>query len=225
MIRPLPQAQSFVQALTAQMAQQPQVIYSPVIEICAVKAPFPPHDSQYLLFTSINGVKFYAQHTQNRGTPALCVGETTAAAAQESGFKAQSANGTAQDLIRLVKSTAKPENGPLTYVSGAMVAHEIDLPLKALGFQAERLVVYEQIQHDLTEEAQSALKASTVIPIASPNTARIFAEQAEKKDLSQVTMAFISENAQEPLQHVNCRQIIAETPTRNGMIAAVSSLL
>jgi uroporphyrinogen-III synthase len=224
MIRPLPQAQSFVQALTAQMVQLPQVIYSPVIEIRVVKAPLPPQGAQYLLFTSVNGVKFYAEVTKNRETPALCVGDTTAAAAHAAGFKAQSANGTAQDLIRLAQTTATPENGLLIYVSGAKVAHDIDKQLQTLGFQTERLVFYEQIQHSLTKEARSALKSPTVIPIASPNTARIFADQAVEMDLSQVTMVFISETARKPLQHVDCRQFIAETPTREGMIAAVSSL-
>lgn len=224
MIRPLAQAQDFVQAMTAQTGKSPNTIYAPVIETRACTFD-PPETAQFLLFSSVNGVKFYAAQTANRGIPALCVGDTTAKAAESAGFSAQSAGGTAADLLALVKSVANPAKDPLIYVCGAMVAQDLDGQLTSQGFTASRCVVYEQTPQTLTKQALATLKTPTVIPVSSPNTARIFAEQTANMDLSKVTFVCISENARAPLSQTNAAQILAKSPTRDAMIHAISPLL
>jgi uroporphyrinogen-III synthase len=223
MIRPLAQAQDFVQALNAQTGKSPATVFAPVIETRAC-AFDPPNAAQFLLFSSVNGVKFFAAQTENRDIPALCVGDTTAKAAQSAGFMAESAGGTAADLLQLVQSKADPQNGPLIYVCGALVAHDLDGQLTALGFISERCVVYEQTPQTLTKQALTTLITPTVIPVFSPNTARIFADQTANQDLSHITFVFISENARAPLSHTNATQILADAPTRDAMIHAVSQL-
>ena len=224
MIRPLVQAMDFVQALTSLTGKMPTTLYSPVIETHSVAAE-PPKQAQFLLFSSVNGVKFFADQTENRTIPALCVGDTTANAAKDAGFTAQSAGGTASDLLKLAGSVADPAKGPLIYVCGAMVAHDIDGQLCELGYVTQRCVVYEQSPQALTNKALSALKYPTIVPVSSPNTARIFADQTAELDLSAVTFVFISENARAPLSHTNAAQILATGPTRDAMISAISDLL
>lgn len=225
MIRPLQQARDFVQALTDQTGKTPPVLYSPILEINAITAPFVPENTQFLLFTSVNGVKFFATQAQSRAIPALCVGDTTAAAARAAGFSAQSADGTAQDLVELAIKVANPDNGPLIYVSGAIAATEIDVELAEHGIPSQRRIVYEQVAQNLSDEALKSLKAKTIIPISSPNIAAIFAAQTHGIELSTITLVCISENAANPLRKTNATQIIARSPTRAGMIAAISRLL
>lgn len=224
MIRPLAQALDFVQALTMLTGKMPTMLYSPVIETRAILAK-PPKNAQFLLFSSVNGVKFFADQTQNRAIPALCVGDTTAQAATKAGFSAQSAGGTASDLLTLAKSVADPAKGPLVYICGAMVAHDLDGQLAKHGFTTDRCIVYEQVAQPLTKQARVALHSPTVVPVTSPNTARIFADQTAGVDLSNVIFVFISENARAPLSHTKSAQILASSPTRDAMIRAIAPLL
>ena len=225
MIRPLPQARDFVQALTDQTGKAPPTLFSPILQINPITADPVPDNTQFLLFSSVNGVNFFATQAQSRAIPALCVGETTAAAARAAGFSAQSADGTAQDLVELAIKLASPDHGPLIYVSGAIAASEIDEQLTKQGIQTQRRIVYEQIAQNLSGEALKSLKTNTIIPVSSPNTAAIFATQTDGIDLSSVTLVCISQNAATPLRNSNAIQIIAQTPTRAGMIAAISRLL
>ena len=224
MIRPLVQALEFVQALNESTGKTPNTLYSPVIKTQAIIAK-PPEKVQFLLFSSVNGVKFFATQTENRKIPALCVGDMTAKAAKDAGFSAQSAGGTASDLLKLVKSVADPANGPLTYVCGALVAHDLDGHLAKIGFSTNRCTVYEQTSTPLTKQAFSALQTPTVVPVSSPNMAQVFAEQTTRMELSNVILVFISENACAPLSHKKAKQILATAPTRNAMIHAVSQFL
>ncbi len=225
MIRPLPQARDFVQALTDQTGKAPPTLFSPILQINPITADPVPDNAQFLLFSSVNGVNFFATQAQSRAIPALCVGETTAAAARAAGFSAQSADGTAQDLVELAIKLANPEKGPLIYVSGAIAATEIDAQLAKRGIETQRRIVYEQVAQNLSGEALKSLKTNTIIPVSSPNTAAIFATQTDGIDLSSITLVCISQNAAAPLQNTNATQIIAQSPTRAGMIAAISRLL
>lgn len=224
MIRPIAQAMDFVQAFTAQTTKFPKTLYSPLIDIQS-RPIAPPTQAQFLLFSSVNGVKFFADQTLDRTIPVLCVGDTTAKAAQDAGFATQSAKGTATDLLDLVKSVADPENGAIVYVCGTTAAHDLDGHLRDMGYTATRCVVYEQIPQILTKQALLALQGPAIIPVFSPNTARIFAKQTADLDLSSVTFVFISENARAPLEHIKAAQILAKAPNRKAMTAAISSLL
>lgn len=224
MIRPLAQALDFVQALTVLTGKMPITLYSPVIKTHAIIAE-PPKKVQFLLFSSVNGVKFFSSQIEERTIPTLCVGDSTAKAAADAGFSTQSAGGTASDLLELVKSVADPAQGPLIYVCGATVAYDLDGELAKIGFSTKRCVVYEQIPHALTKKALSTLLTPTVVPVLSPNTARIFAEQTAGMELSKVTFVFISENACTPLSHVKARKVLASSPTRDAMIRAISRFL
>ncbi len=222
MIRPHRQATEFVQALPKLSSH---VIYAPVLEIQQRPLDPIPSDTQALLFSSVNGVTYFAEQSDNRRLPAYCVGETTAAAATKAGFIAHSADGTAADLLALAKANLKPKDGAVIYISGAMVAHDLDSQLKSLGYDAARRIVYEQSPQVLTPQAIDALKSPTVIPVSSPNTAHLFAEQTADLDLSLATFIFISENARAPLKHAKSKQILAESPTRAAMLAAVDAHL
>ncbi|WGI21981.1 uroporphyrinogen-III synthase [Amylibacter sp. IMCC11727] len=225
MIRPLQQAKDFIAAFCDQTGREPTVHYAPILDISPrICAPL-PKNTQYLLFSSVNGVTYFADQSEDRTIPALCVGDATQAAAQTAGFKADSADGTAQDLLNLVKRRATPSDGPIVYVSGATVAHDIAETLVANGYQAERRVVYAQTTIPLSQAALDTLSAPTLIPIMSPNTARAFADQVAHCDLTQVTILCISENARRPLAHLNAKTIIANAPTRSAMITALSHLL
>lgn len=225
MLRPLKLAHSFVAEFTEQTGKKPNVIYAPLFETQAVQMDPIPENTDFVVFSSVNGVQHFAAQSASRTSVALCVGDATADAARRAGFAAYSANGTAADLIALAQSHAKNLSQTLVYACGAVVAHDIDGDLRALGYNAVRRVVYKQNELPLSGDARAALENHTVIPISSPNTARYFVKETQGLDLSRTQFVVISQNAAKPLIAAKDQIFFASKPSRSAMILATAKLL
>lgn len=98
--------------------------------------------AQAVLFTSANGVRAFAAATSERGRPALCVGDATAAAARAAGFASvASADGDVAALAALARARLDPGAGRLVHIAGAHVAGDVAAALA--GFDVDRRVAYE----------------------------------------------------------------------------------
>jgi uroporphyrinogen-III synthase len=116
--RPEADAAALVAALEArghEALAQPLLTIEPAV-------PEPPLDLagvQALLFTSANGVRAFADVSQERGLPVFAVGDASAEAARAARFaKVESASGDVEDLARLVKDRLDPGAGPLLHGAG-----------------------------------------------------------------------------------------------------------
>ncbi|MBU8546430.1 MULTISPECIES: uroporphyrinogen-III synthase [Roseomonadaceae] len=76
------------------------------------------------------------------GLPLLAVGEATAEAARELGWKAEAAEGTAADLARLAAARFDPAAGPLLLAVGQGYALDLATDLRARGFRVLRRIAY-----------------------------------------------------------------------------------
>ncbi|MBI1187864.1 MAG: uroporphyrinogen-III synthase [Alphaproteobacteria bacterium] len=124
-------------------AMDGEAILAPMLSIRTIAGDADVAGAQALLFTSANGVSAFAAATRERTTPALCVGDATAAAARQAGFaRVESADGDAAALVARAQALFAPERGPLIHISGAAVAGDVIGALRAAGFAGERRVFY-----------------------------------------------------------------------------------
>src|SRR5689334_12471588 len=138
---------------------------------------------QALLATSANGVRAFAARSPRRDLRVFAVGEATAAAARALGFEdVESAGGDVDDLIRLVRERARPEDGALLHAAGSVVAGDLAGALEAAGFEVRRAVLYRAEPAAALSAAAIAALREGRIDVAiffSPRTARTFVALAK----------------------------------------------
>ena len=178
--RPLRQSQSMLEAVTAQ-GWAP--VICPLIEIHPVPTPeLTLRGVAWLIFTSANGVRAFADRSPVRDIPTLVVGSATASAAKEAQFESVAeGGGDSAALIDRVQRDIDPAGGPLLHVRGKRVAGDIAGALRQRGYDMRESTLYEaRAAEALTLEAANALRAGQIQVAAfySPRTARIFARLA-----------------------------------------------
>ncbi len=183
--------------------------------------------AQALLFTSANGVRAAAMLTGERGLPALCVGDATARAARDAGFRTvKSAAGDVHDLAALVRGASRPYAGPLVHVAGTVAAGDLASDLAASGFEVRRAVVYEAVAAERFSEAtHAAIKGRRIdaVTLFSPRTARTFARIVQEAGLGAmldtVDLLCLSAAVAEALDALPRRRLlVAAEPTQTALI-------
>jgi uroporphyrinogen-III synthase len=182
-----PRSESEVFALTLAMRGH-DAIQAPLLDIVPDETASVDLDGvQALLFTSINGVRSFARVSTARGVPAYCVGDATAQAARDMGFRdVHSAGGDVVALANLVRMNLAPSEGALLHVSGSAVAGDLAGDLGGDRYDVRRVQLYRQdTARDLPDAAAEALKSGTLdaITFFSPRTAATFVQLVRKADL------------------------------------------
>lgn len=177
--RPEALGQSFAARLRAELGEGVRIVTSPLLAPHDLRPAMPDGDFAAVLFTSQAGV---AAAKDMPGLPrlAFCVGDRTAEVAREAGFDAQSAGGAAADLIAAVRAAAP--NGRLLYLRGRDTRGDVAATLTAAGHPTVDLVIYEQLEQALSDEARALLTgtAPVIAPLFSPRSAEIFARAFKK---------------------------------------------
>ena len=218
MTRPSAASQGFVDKLTGTFS----LIMSPLIGISFVGALPDMAGYHGLIFTSVHGVDAYVRAGGPR-LPAYTVGQTTARAAQDAGFAAQSADGNADDLVAMLGRVQGA--GPLLHVRGVHGAGNVAQRLTAAGLTAHEVVMYDQPEIPLTEPACLALTGETpvIAPVFSPRTAELLAQNPIKAPL---LVAAMSEAVAKPLLGLHKTELmIAKRPESPAMVTLVTELL
>ncbi len=135
---------------------------------------------QAVLATSANGLRALARRTEARDIRVLAVGDATARAAAEAGFRTVlSATGDVDALAALAASELDPETGPLLHAAGSRLAGDLGGQLERAGFTYLRRVLYRaETVAALSVESCRALEAGAVdgVLLYSPRTAAVFVE-------------------------------------------------
>ena len=143
---------------------------------------------QALLVTSANGARALAGRSSRRDLPALAVGDASARAARELGFKnVESASGDVEALAELAKIRLDPEAGALLHPAGTKVAGDLGGMLNEAGFEYRREVLYEsRTATALDPDCARAIREGRAdgVMLFSPRTAATFARLAEKAGVS-----------------------------------------
>ena len=157
-------------------------IPAPVLAVRPVPADLDPRDWRGIVATSRHAVRAIFRRTDVADwldLPILCVGEATATAARNAGFRTVVEGGG--DVATLVE-TMVPEDwpAPLLYPCGEVVSIDLPAALAKRGVTVERRVVYAaDVLPTLSPEAEIALLGRAVdgAVFYSPRSVKGFAAQ------------------------------------------------
>ena len=193
--------------------------------------------AQAVLLTSANGARALAAACSDRTArrlPVLAVGCATAHAARDAGFcSVTAADGDVDALAALAIARLRPDGGRLVHVAGRVSTGDLAERLRAVGFQAERVPLYEAIAASaFSASARQALKARTLAGVAlfSPRTARLFAKLARESGLDstarKLTAFCLSQAVAEAAASLSWQRItVAAAPRQDSLVACVTSAL
>lgn len=206
-----------------------EAVVAPVMTIVPVTDPAIDLEGvQALAFTSANGVRAFATAEGRRDLPVLAVGDATAAAARDAGFaQVEAAEGTGEDLARLIRERISPGNGLILHGGGRHLAVDLEQVLAESGFGVRRVVLYEAEAVDrLPEPAREALATGGAdgVLLFSPRSADLFVRLVDQAGLGQsltgLTALCLSPAVARKLAAERWREIfVAERPERDSLLA------
>ena len=117
-----------------------------------------------IIMTSRNAARAIERHpgfAELRRLPIFAVGRRTAAAARSAGFSdVQSADGDADDLVRLIRARQPAVAGRLLYLAGVDRAADVAGELRKAGLSADTVAIYRAIAaEEFPAAARTALAA------------------------------------------------------------------
>lgn len=229
--RPEDDARAFAQALRE---AGHEVVLEPLLAV----EPLPEEDApislagvQALVFTSANGVRVLAGRTSERALPAYAVGDATARAAKQAGYRAvHSAAGDVEGLARLVVHRLDPAAGAVFHGAARALAGDLQGLLESAGFDVRRAVLYRTVPRQaFSPEAIRALASGAVdmVTFFSPRTAGQFVELAKAAGidgaLGGITAVCLSRAVAAKAEAASWATIrVAARPDQEALIAAVS---
>ena len=228
--RPEPQANRFAEEIQRSFGSKVVPVISPLLQLNFSGNHPPACKFGALVLTSEMGAQS-ALRLREEGVAipdlAYCVGDRTARVASQNGFVPVSARGDAKDLVALLLE--HKEDAPFLHLRGQEVRGDIVSRLAAHDVEAVDLVTYVQDPLCLTEEAKFTLsnEGAVFVPLFSPRTARIWAEEISKLSIlaSPKHFALSPAVARElkVLEPVDLE--IAETPTQESIRHMMSQAL
>jgi uroporphyrinogen-III synthase len=184
--------------------------------------------TQAIVFTSANGVRAWGPRRPERDLPVFAVGDATADAARDIGFKKVfTAKGDVEALARLIIRKLKPADGDLLHVRGIHVAGDLNGALKPHGFRVHDAIGYGAVAVDtLGEEAIAAIVSGAPVSVLihSARSAKTFLDLLRKFGLhhwlGSVTVYGISANALSPLEGAGFGALVpAHQPNEDALLA------
>lgn len=210
-------------------------IIEPLISI-AVDPPkaldLAPH--QALIFTSANGARAAARHTENRQIPVIAVGPVTAAQAAHEGFSniTYSTGEGVAGLAAHIRKTVTPSAGTLLHITGTHTAGDLAAALAPHGFAVSTLKLYSAVAATQFSAALAAQLHTARIGAAlfySPRTAATFANLAIQENFQaacgNIAAIALSANVARSLGPLTFRKVLqAQTATTNALLELIDTL-
>ena len=230
--RPEPEGEATAALLRA---RGHDVLIAPLLRIEAVTdAVLGAGPWSAVIMTSRNAARAIEQHpraAELRGLPVFAVGHRTAAAAHAAGFSdIRSADGDADDLVRLILSSCTALGGPLLYLAGADRAADVVGVLRAAGLPADMAVIYRAVAaQEFPSPVRDALAAGRVDGVLhlSRRSADIYLACARRAGLIDRALApthyCLSAQVAAPLAAAGARDVaVAIRPEESALIGLVS---
>ncbi len=206
-----------------------EVIVSPLLERQILEISDNLHGAGALVFTSLNGVAALKGRIPEAlyAVPVFAIGERTAAAAEEAGFKNLIVGpGQARGLLPLIIGFKGKIAGSIVHISGQHVRTDMAALLNAAGRPAERLTAYRMVaQSGLSHKAAAALREGKVevVLFFSPRSAKLFVTLMQAEGLAagfeRVIAVALSDAVAEPLNRLQWAEIrTAARPDRRAML-------
>ncbi|MBS9717694.1 uroporphyrinogen-III synthase [Pseudohalocynthiibacter aestuariivivens] len=223
--RPQMQAERFASICQSEFGDTVKIIVSPVVQIKSETPDIQPERFEGFIFTSENAVLAAKNLWPHLQGPAFCVGDRTAKVAGDAGYESISANGTAEDLIRMIREL-KPA-GPLLHLRGRQTRGDIAQTLTKAGLQTTEAILYRQVPAELTDEANECLlgESLVILPLFSPQGAKLFFKQV-KTVTAPLRIVALSEAVKAEISgSVQAKTVVSAHPGGLGMIDAIAGLI
>lgn len=213
--RPLAASRKFAEALETQGLN---VMHAPVQDIQPVAFDM-PYKMAGAIFTSRNGVGA----VDGADLPCWCVGDATTRAAQTAGWRAKSAGGDAEALLKRILADAPAI--PLVHFRGAFARGNLAQRLSEAGVETHEVVVYQQVSVPLSPDALAVLNGENpvILPIFSPRSAAQLVQQGPFS-APLVVVAMSDAVASEAAALAPARLVVAEKPDAGSMVAAIKQM-
>lgn len=177
-----------------------------------------------LIFTSANGVRFFAQVSAERSITAWCVGPATFSEAESAGFQdIRNADGDSRDLIELIKREADKRAGHLVHIANTAAAGNVRGELTDIGFDVRFAGLYTPVDTArLSPGATEAIYSEVPICVLihSAKGAKSFARLAQNNPYKNLTFICVSESAAAPILGLGQTQIAAR-PNEEELLRAL----
>ncbi len=220
--RPRHESETFGRLCVSRLQRQIRQVVSPVFEIEPIDMHIELDRFPTLIFTSANAARILSTRHNVNGRTAVCVGDKTAATAAMLGMKSISANGSADELVDLLKSI-KPE-APLLHVRGLQARGHVAGRLSAAGIETHEAIAYRQSAKRLNEAASALITGSSavLIPVFSPRSAKILSRQVPEQT-APLHLIAMSKAVSEAWTARRDSVTIAQRPDAAAMMDAVAS--
>ncbi|MCF2905998.1 uroporphyrinogen-III synthase [Octadecabacter sp. CECT 8868] len=216
--RPQLSSEQFLAALK-ECAGPFQRLISPAFEYCGTGAVVPAFEIG--IFTSRAGVSFAPK---GDGRIAYCVGNSTAEAAEDAGYRPISANGTASELTELILEHEPKKH--MLHLRGETSVGNVKEKLEISGLSCQEAVLYRKKLCSPKTEAIEALTSrdAILLPLFSAETVSIIADWGVDLGVAHVTaISPVVAGAAEALSPASI--IISKAPNQLEMVAATSRLI
>jgi uroporphyrinogen-III synthase len=206
-----------------------RAIVSPMLHIVETGlAPEALEGVRDLVFTSANGVRaFRSAGARAAGLSAWCVGPSTAAAAEATGFARVIASaGNADRLGELILARSGELHGPVLHIANTAAAGDLVAALRRGGLEARLAAPYRtELAPALSDAAlETLLTGGCAVLIHSARAAEALRQSGA--GLGRAAIAAISEAAAAPLAgRPAAAQIIAAEPNEAALMNALQSVL
>jgi uroporphyrinogen-III synthase len=176
---------------------------------------------QALCTTSANGLLCKADLSAFYQLPFFAIGPQSAAAARHMGFTHVSdKGGNVEGLVQYICKHAKPDAGPLLYLSGAETTGDLEGKLKAHKFTVARVIAYDAVPQIVPDLAGQIAGAEGVL-LYSPRSAKLWCAQVSKAQAGEAAADLmhycLSANVAANLPK-SWRRKTSRTPDENGML-------
>lgn len=201
---------------------------SPTLDLVRSEAIALPNLEQHsgLIFTSANGVRFFADETDQRELPCWCVGPATADAAREAGFATvHQSSGNALNLAEFILARGGRADQPLAHIANAAAEGKLAARLELAHQRVTFVPLYEAVPAmSLAISVQKTLESDmpALVMVHSAKAALAFAYLARTLPLKALSGVAISQAASEPLVHIGLTNLyIADHPDEDGLFSAL----
>ena len=204
---------------------------SPVLELAARDEALPDLSGfGGVVFTSANGVRFFAEASEARDLPAWCVGPATASEALREGFSpVHQSSGDAHDLAHYIAHHWSGDEKALLHVANAAARGNLKAALEAEGFAVTFVPLYEARRAAALDDAviaQISSGARTICLVHSAKGAEAFLALANALNLSKTEFVAISPQAAASLETIETGGVhAAEHPDEAHLMQCLERVL
>ena len=202
-------------------------IVEPLFEVRDLATDLDLGAAAALAFTSANAVRALAGRISDRSLRVFAVGDATAQAAREAGFRnVLSTRGDVEALAAGILSRKRELTGPILHPGGAELAGDLVGALAKGGVEARAVALYETVERPAPPAVVEQLAAIDDVLLHSPRGARALAATLKAHPAPNLRALCMSRAVAQPLARLRTAGrlgavVPARLPTDEDLVALI----